>query len=1100
MPIVDVHDRDSGHSAPQTQPYPHNLGRHTVHIPRLSSRSHYTQTPASPMRSLSLAVVLCAASCAFAQIPTPRPGQLPRTGGQLKLQTKKALGATMPFVAAFSENGGFVLVDPPNSIGKDLPQLALDKIREYQNAGKRIDVFEIAPNGQWILIADDYRFYSSRQYFDEIGLRPKVEEYLAAGKRFDALAFASTGDWVLVAEDYRFYSTGTGFNRMDLRPQLDRLLEAGERIVDIEISPANGFVILTAGDYRGRFIPDPLKRRLDQAKAAGMTFRSLDFNPQEWEERESWLLVTDKRFWGFRLDADVCAAVSDFLSAQGSCTRYTRTPGQEPQPVAKETGRDTKEDRSARYTPPEDELEIVYLDKAPECKSTNVMVAELWKEFERVSLETGCLHPLKNRDRYFQCLAQPAVRLARLGDKMIGYWNSLAKGNWATIGPRRLGLEPEEGTVQSPFQRIFLGAVPVNTEKMSLALTKRSGAARTDVTFCQHFPNGASRVLWKTTIEPDASDGMIWLNEFEDVPTSFLSIKLDADRVVPPKRFAYKIDLEIEPRRSETRPVAGIADLHIHQMAHLAHAGNFFWPEADRSEAEMLNSCYFPDPLLNRPRHAVPRVGDDLVTYHGEGSVTDIDRWPRWDDVTHQQVHEKWLKEAHESGLNLIVASAVNFEPMCQALKLLLPNQHANWGCNDMDNVRRQLQYALDLSERADWYEIAVDPWHARRIIHQGKLAVVLSLEASHLFPAGQAHFSKQLDEFWAMGLRSLQMAHETDTRFAGAAPHRKLFGVFQKFKHPLRNLQGAQSVADVEKKWADMDGFLLDENGKNRIGLRKPGEELLKMMMERHMLVDISHLSETAVRDVFRLARVNNYYPLYNSHTRFDAVLTPEDLAIQREFLSTCEQVRYLERTGGMVGLRTGDNRLKSFHGLADFEGVAVPNSCHGSTYSFAQLAGFGAARTSLGLGLGSDLNGFISQVGPRFGPEACPKGQTSSTGPSPGARPSPGGVGQRLPDASPRLPTAIGPQRNVGQVREASPGRELTGPHEVFNYKGLSHVGLLPSLVEDLEAVGATKTARRIERSAEDFLKMWERAYDPNREAVPSAVSCENWNDLAW
>src|SRR5690606_6034561 len=117
-------------------------------------------------------------------------------------------------------------------------------------------------------------------------------------------------------------------------------------------------------------------------------------------------------------------------------------------------------------------------------------------------------------------------------------------------------------------------------------------------------------------------------------------------------------------------------------------------------------------------------------------------------------------------------------------------------------------------------------------------------------------------------------------------------------------------------------------------------GAELVGHMIFRNMLIDVAHLSERAVRDVYQIAsRRFNYYPLYNSHTRFAAVLTAEDAALQREFVTTEEQIGFIRETGGIVGLRTGQNAILTV--INDAEGVL--NDCDGSSKSFAQLLSYG-------------------------------------------------------------------------------------------------------------------------------------------------------------
>jgi microsomal dipeptidase-like Zn-dependent dipeptidase len=704
----------------------------------------------------------------------------------------------------------------------------------------------------------------------------------------------------------------------------------------------------------------------------------------------------------------------------------------------------------------------------PACTSVARIASDIWKAYDEATRAAGCLVPWRGPRRNVACLIEASKIPYKIADQMVGHWNTRAAGEWQTIGPRRIEAGANEGTLVSPTNRLFVGSVPVHTEELSISVEKRDGHGSARVTVCATSRDGGSRVLWKKKISggPD-NIGMIYLRTWPDVEGAVISVKLDGEGF-PGTRFAYTLRMEERPWRDDTGPVTGFADLHNHQMARLAHAGLWFWGD----HAEPLEFCRPTD-------HAIPTGGGGLGIFHGPPLPFQASSWPRWDDVAHQQVHADWLRDAHVRGLNLVVVSAVNFEPFCSALRLLYPNRNPRWGCRDMENVKRQLQAAIDFDLAHDWYEIAVTPWHARQIIHDGNLAVVLSLEASNLLPRNDGDVVAQLEELRGMGLRTLQLAHETDSRLAGAAPHMKLFELLAEAK-PQLTWTGVSS------------GFNLDSEGKNRQGLTAEGRRLLEAMMDRNMLIDLAHLSESSVRDVYEVARARTYYPLYNSHTRFKAVMTEEDQARQREFLSTCEQVAYIERTGGMVGLRTGQNEMKTVgflpsraprvpsvasppmarapvlderpagpvpEALLAHREAPVENDCPGSSRSFAQMLSFGSAFTSVGIAFGSDFNGFIEQVGPRLGAHAC----HMEDDPGLVAR---GRGAQRKPDS---------------RVRPA------------FNEIGLSHVGLLPDLLFDLEAVGAD--TERLASSAEAFLRMWERTYETDRKALPVFASCGEW-----
>lgn len=498
------------------------------------------------------------------------------------------------------------------------------------------------------------------------------------------------------------------------------------------------------------------------------------------------------------------------------------------------------------------------------------------------------------------------------------------------------------------------------------------------------------------------------------------------------------------PTSASCAEVDGIADIHLHQTASYGFGSMWYWPDPDAplpSTDPTYNDGFLkPDNLSEFHKHAVP---DSVVPeghstiQHGPPGTESLDRWPLYNDIAHQQAHTTWLKDAHDEGLNLIVVSTVNFEPLCHLLTLLHEQRH-KVKCRDMPSVERQIEAAKQMADNHSWYRIALDPWHARDIINDGDLAVILSMEVSHPLP--KRNFTKQLDRFHEMGLRSLQLAHETNSRFAGAAPHRKIFEYLAELKQITEGKVGEEYEV----------GFETDDYG-NLKGLTQRGERLLGAMVDRHMLIDVAHLSKRSVDDVYGEVGTNHsFYPIYDSHTRLDSIMPGPLLDKQREFLTTCKQAQYIERTGGMVGLRTALDSLKK----ADYG--RVPNTCHGSSMSYAQLVNFTTTKTGLPIAFGSDLNGVAAQVGPRFGPQSCPRGTASTDGSPPPNRVS----GEGPPPKSP------------------------------FKTVGLSHVGYLPDLLDDLNHLEAN--TGRLEDSAESFLRMWERTYDEQRTKQDADTEC--------
>lgn len=517
-------------------------------------------------------------------------------------------------------------------------------------------------------------------------------------------------------------------------------------------------------------------------------------------------------------------------------------------------------------------------------------------------------------------------------------------------------------------------------------------------------------------------------------------------------------------------PLQGVADLHLHMFAEEAFGGGWFHGSHAGPGDVALAPCDGGDPgdharlkedlapllgscdgvTLEELAALVPIVG--VIAADGGGGVVsefvsqipgsqgdtglhtdrtagwpDLAGWPRWDVIAHQQVWEEQLHDAYQSGLRLSVISAVSLDWLCRAL----PEENvARPQCDEMDDVALQLQMAHDFVKTHDWAEIALTAADARRIIEEDRLALVLSVEASHIM-GGAGDWRPQLDELYALGVRTLQPVHQLNNRFGGAAPHNSIFHVAQYAENCHIDMDCGLTSGAVTL------GFDVDADCKNTLGLTDEGKALVTEMMDRGMLVDVAHLSEKGVRDVRDLSVARDYYPIYISHGHFREIMTAER---QREEKTTPAWVaQLLRQTGGMIGLRTAHEEVNSY------EPSAVDNTCHGSSRSFAQAYDLGRLGLKVAIALGSDLNGFIQQTRPRFGPDACS--------------------------------ASFETEGRCQAKDEAAMGPPPLGSG--FDEMGLGHVGLLSALLDDLDQLGSDSAPLR--GSADAFVRMWERAEGP-------------------
>lgn len=628
-------------------------------------------------------------------------------------------------------------------------------------------------------------------------------------------------------------------------------------------------------------------------------------------------------------------------------------------------------------------------------------------------------------------------------------------------GPRRLVVD-QTSTMPSLGSRSFVQATPLDIDQMELQIEKLSGSERggqTRFVVCKTDQAGQTQWVDEFSISGGTETvGQRLQRTYAGLKDQRLSLRVQGGSLLGQARFRIHLQRPgaagqtwgqpwVPERQAPAGPVPGFADLHNHEAADLAYAGGWVWgSHREGPLSERLPQCTGDDhatieiPGLN--------LKDSLVAPHRNAThgFPDFSDWPSWHDIKHQQVSATWLKQAHEKGLNLVVASLVNNQWLSAAMVV---SGHANpaFSPEDMEAVKRELRSLQALDAASDWYTIVHDPWEARRAIAKGQLAVVLAVEVSNLMPEGDGPWREQLYDLYDMGVRSIQLAHETNSRFSGAAYHRDIF-------KPLSQI----------KAWFNPDiAYASTGDGvHNPLGLTSDGHALLDEMVRLNMLVDLAHLPLKSQRQIYQqMAEQHRYYPIFISHTRMDPLLTPADKAVLKEFVTTPETLQYVRQTGGMLGLRTGEDPMLDYgspkEGSPEVEiphkGRYVANNCDGSTRSFTQFYQYADDR-NVAVGFASDFNGFITQIVPRFGPEACANAPDASTRAAQIAAQGP-------------IPTGVSPELAEYQV------------------KGLAHVGLLPAVLEDMQRLGADTTA--LSHSAEAFLKMWERTYDPQRQRLP-------------
>ena len=189
--------------------------------------------------------------------------------------------------------------------------------------------------------------------------------------------------------------------------------------------------------------------------------------------------------------------------------------------------------------------------------------------------------------------------------------------------------------------------------------------------------------------------------------------------------------------------VMGTVDGHAHLTAFEFIGGNFHCgrPWHPFGVVYALPDCATIDgpqgsaaPFQNFVDYGKPAAKQDTrgwPTFHD---------WPARDQLTKEGTYYKAVERAWKAGLRVMVTQLVDNEALCQ----LMSTKHNP--CNDMNSVHIQARDMYELQDYIDaqsggpgkgWFRIVFDPFEARRVINDGKLAVVLGIEVSRLFGCG---------------------------------------------------------------------------------------------------------------------------------------------------------------------------------------------------------------------------------------------------------------------------------------------------------------------------------------------------------------------------
>ena len=503
--------------------------------------------------------------------------------------------------------------------------------------------------------------------------------------------------------------------------------------------------------------------------------------------------------------------------------------------------------------------------------------------------------------------------------------------------------------------------------------------------------------------------------------------------------------------KSSFQEVRGYLDAHTHGMAFeflggMVHCGRPWHPYGVEAA---LQDC--PDHKLADGNGAILEnflsTGLPTGSHDPVGWPTFKD-WPAPDSLTHEGTYYKWLERSWRGGERLFVNLLVENNKLCQLYPLKKNS------CEDMDSIRLQAKDMRDLERYIDaqsggpgkgWYRIVTDPYQAREVINDGKMAVVMGIETSVLFgcsmkldipQCSSAQIDKQLDEVHELGVRQMELVNKFDNALSGvagdeggvaplinAANFLETGSFWDMRKCATGSAEGVNDKTQlaVPGSGPEQDALFgaiaklyiplkvpLYAAGPhcNERGLTSLGDHTIQGMAKRKMIFDPDHMSVAGRKASLDVAEKLNYPGIVSSHSWS----TPD--AYPRIYKAGGVIAPYAGDSGGFVG------KWKKHQTWAD-------------------------GRYYFGFGFGADINGLGAQGSPR-GANAANK--------------------------------ATYPFKGIGGV---TINKQVSGERVYdVNTDGVAHYGLYPDWIEDLRKLAGQDIVDDMARGPEAYLQMWERA----------------------
>lgn len=282
----------------------------------------------------------------------------------------------------------------------------------------------------------------------------------------------------------------------------------------------------------------------------------------------------------------------------------------------------------------------------------------------------------------------------------------------------------------------------------------------------------------------------------------------------------------------------------------------------------------------------------------------DFPWWPNHEQMTHSGYYYKWIERAWLGGVRLMVTHLVENEVLCNAQKTINPASWVNPNdCNTMNSIQLQINRLKQMQEYIDvqsggpgkgFFRLVSSPQEAREVIADGKLAVLMGIEASELFNCGikddcnRRQIEEQLQQVYAKGVRILFPTHKFDNQLGGSVVEDGFINIGEVLAtghffetqacdadtqgRPFKSGFPILGEIPVLKDILNAVGLnpQYDENMLhcNKHGLSEKGVYLVNRMIDMGMLIELDHMSAQTATSVMDIVEQRQYGGVITSHS----------------------------------------------------------------------------------------------------------------------------------------------------------------------------------------------------------------------------------------